>query len=413
MTLDRSSRDPGSEPTLTDLDRDNRYAFAEFHVPIISPGQNIPGIRRLELNIAARYEDFSDIGENTSPKIGILWSPVAPLKIRGTFGESFRPPFLTQLIPAGGFLSIFSPAAFGLPDIWNTDNSSTMLLVSGTGKQNIGPEQAQTFSFGFDFDLSGLSISATYFDIDYTDRIAVPDPSGGFVSLLNPQDFPLFFDLDVTVDQIETLLEEVDAISDRVGVDLSDPAAVQAVTTVLFDNREQNLASTETDGIDLNVDYTMEAFHGNLSLGFQATKTFTYDQIAFENSLPFSVIDTVLFPADFKGRAYIGLTQEQWQARLNVNYVDDYDNPFDLANPTVDSWTTADVVVSYEFPKSGRGMLDGVRFGLTVQNVFDVDPPFVPLQVAGGTSIQFPIGFDPANANPFGRIIDVQVSKQW
>ena len=421
LLSDTSLSIPGSQPTLSELSRNTKYAFAELFVPIISPRQTIPGMRRLELSLATRYTEYSDFGDDNSPKIGLLWSPAESLNIRSTFGTSFRAPFLVQLVP-GGNAQLFPVGLIGLPDVWGAqDGSSQLLFVDGSSNPELGPEEAETFSFGFDYDRAGLELSATYFSIDYTDRVASPDPSGGFSVLSSPQEFPSFFDVDPTVGQVAGVLAVADTFLDAsVGgcfciLDPSsvDPAAVQAATTVLFDNRLQNQAISETNGFDLAVSYTMKFLGGDLSFGAHATRTFEYEQRAFANASAISLVDTVLFPADLKARTHIGLQREKWSARLNVNYVDEYQNPFDEENPTVDSWTTADLLFFYEAPAEASGILNGVRVSFTVSNILDEDPPFVAPQVVSNTSIQFPIGFDPANANPFGRSIDIQISKRW
>ncbi len=49
------------------------------------------------------------------------------------------------------------------------------------------------------------------------------------------------------------------------------------------------------------------------------------------------------------------------------------------------------------------GMFEGMQVYLDASNVLDEDPPFV----------NAPIGFDPFNANPIGRLLTVGVSKKW
>jgi hypothetical protein len=44
---------------------------------------------------------------------------------------------------------------------------------------------------------------------------------------------------------------------------------------------------------------------------------------------------------------------------------------------------------------------------LSAQNIFDEDPP--PAAVIS----PFDVGFDPANANPMGRLVSVELTKFW
>ena len=402
----------GGRTVVTALDRSTRYAFSELLIPAVSASQNINGVRRLELTLAARYTHYSDFGDNASPKVGILWSPSEPLIIRGTFGESFKAPFLTQLDPNLGSFVLFRPVTLGLPDIWTQDDSAVVLMAHGPGNPMIGSEKARTYTLGFDLDLSGFAVSATYFDINYTDRIATPDPSGGFAAVENPQEFPELFELDPTFDQISQVVMSSIA-TNLTEIDASNPAAVHAATTAFMDNRVKNLSVTEMDGLDFSASYTTELWASELSLGIYASKIFGFVERITPRAAPLSHVDTVLFPTDLKGRTYLGLQKDRWNARLNVNYVDEYSNPFDAENPSVDDWVTLDLLLSYETATDISGLLKGLRIGLGVQNVLDEDPPFVTIGTTAGTSILEPVGFDPANANPIGRFVRLQISKRW
>ena len=57
----------------------------------------MPGIRTLSLSLAARKDHYSDVGSTSNPKVGVTWQPVESLGIRGSYGESFRAPVLTQI----------------------------------------------------------------------------------------------------------------------------------------------------------------------------------------------------------------------------------------------------------------------------------------------------------------------------
>nr|WP_246371140.1 TonB-dependent receptor [Phenylobacterium haematophilum] len=56
-------------------------------------------------------------------------------------------------------------------------------------------------------------------------------------------------------------------------------------------------------------------------------------------------------------------------------------------------------------PQTSVEALDGLSVALNVQNLFDSDPPFYD----GPTGI----GYDPANADPLGRFVSLQLTKRW
>jgi iron complex outermembrane recepter protein len=97
-----------SEPTRGAVNSDEYYA--ELNVPILA---DIPGVKLLELNLAARKSSYEssgffgganvspDLGGDTSKKIGLKWQVFDDLLFRGTFSESFRAPSVTDLYQGG------------------------------------------------------------------------------------------------------------------------------------------------------------------------------------------------------------------------------------------------------------------------------------------------------------------------
>src|SRR4030095_15436130 len=73
--------------------------FAELFVPLFGPDNARPGLRRLDLSGAVRYDHYSDFGSTTNPKVGITYSPFQNLTLRGSWGTSFRAPTLSETNP--------------------------------------------------------------------------------------------------------------------------------------------------------------------------------------------------------------------------------------------------------------------------------------------------------------------------
>ena len=64
------------------FDREVASAFAEVRIPLFSAAYRRAGFERLELSIAGRFENYSDAGQTTSPKVGVLWQPYSELVLR-------------------------------------------------------------------------------------------------------------------------------------------------------------------------------------------------------------------------------------------------------------------------------------------------------------------------------------------
>ena len=87
-----------------------------------------------------------------------------------------------------------------------------------------------------------------------------------------------------------------------------------------------------------------------------------------------------------------------------MNYADGYTDNFNDPSRSVDSWTTVDLTVAYNIGDE-KGVFSDTRLSLTARNLFNEDPPFVDT-FAG-------LGYDSVNANPLGRFLSLQISKEW
>lgn len=136
-----------------------------------------------------------------------------------------------------------------------------------------------------------------------------------------------------------------------------------------------------------------------------------YEQKISDSAPYFTVVDTLFHPPRFRARGFLGYANGPWTAQLSVNYTDGYENPLEPGAGSVDSWTTLDLSVGLSFDDSPNEALRGLNFSLSAQNITDEDPPFVPL--GAGSTLSAPIGYDPVNANPLGRVITLRASKRW
>lgn len=77
--------------------RDVAGAFIEFALPLVSPAMNIPLVYSLDMQLAGRYEHYSDFGDVAKPKVAIAWDIVDGLRVRASYSEGFRAPNLEQV----------------------------------------------------------------------------------------------------------------------------------------------------------------------------------------------------------------------------------------------------------------------------------------------------------------------------
>jgi outer membrane receptor protein involved in Fe transport len=407
--------------TITgELGRETTYAFGEVFVPILRESQGVPFLEQLELSLAARYTDYNDtsspalgrdFGDGLDPKIGLLWAPISSLRFRATYGTSFRAPTLSQLDPSSTSTLLVGNLRVPAP----SGPLSTVFQVSARPDSNLAPETARTFTAGFDLHAAArrnFRVSATYYKIDYEDRIAPAFVRSDL--LANPGAYPDAFYRPPSAEFIEGILRETTNVSNNTGVSLADPAAAAAIffanpTFFIFDQRLRNLSLSRQDGFDILISDAFDIANSRFDFGVQMTRILDYQQQNSVNTPAITAVDTLEQPTDLRGRLFAGLSRGGAQGVLSVNYVDDYDNPAPPSgiSSEVESWTTVDLNFSFEFGASGH-LLDGARMSLSVQNLMDEDPPFAERSSAGEN-----LGYDSANANPLGRLVVLGLTKKW
>ncbi|MBO9601077.1 MAG: TonB-dependent receptor [Novosphingobium sp.] len=401
--------------------------FGELYVPIVGPAMNVPLIQELTVDGAVRYDNYSDVGSTTNPKVGVTWVVNDMLTLRGSWGTSFRAPGLPDVNPAAvsaGFV------ISGFPNSWpgtvpsascfdpsNPATCSVNAAMFVLANPDIGPERATNWSLGGDFTpVRNLRFSATYYNISYKDRILGPDvitawlgggapDFGGYGKFIIPVN-----NTNVTGPNTCTLDPALQAFLDRpilYGGGITNPCLVN----VILDGRETNLAATRQDGIDAAVNYTVPITDGSVNFNLAVNTVLNNTQQVVAGGPFVDVKNHQDQPVEWRGRASIGMFWRGFNATLFGNYTGSYTNyqavdPLDnsvVPPQKVDSWTTFDLTLGYSGEQLGS-FLKGYRLGVTVQNLFDRDPPLM---------ITSQGAFNSSYSNPYGRTFTLQVSTSF
>jgi iron complex outermembrane recepter protein len=150
--------------------RDVTGAYAELDMPVLA---------QLEIDAAGRFDHYSDVGNNFSPKVGFKYKPIDEIAIRGTYSKGFRAPSFAEngSSSAEGFDTITPPPSFATAH--NNSAYSTVpysLALYTVANPNIKPEKARNFTFGVVVQpASWLSASVDYYNIKKTNVITGPD----------------------------------------------------------------------------------------------------------------------------------------------------------------------------------------------------------------------------------------------
>ncbi|MFT5789672.1 MAG: iron complex outermembrane receptor protein, partial [Shewanella sp.] len=78
----------GTEAVSAAAARDQYAAYVEFSIPVTD---------NFELQLAGRYDHYSDFGSTTNPKLAFLWGVTEAITARGSWSTGFRAPSLAQI----------------------------------------------------------------------------------------------------------------------------------------------------------------------------------------------------------------------------------------------------------------------------------------------------------------------------
>ena len=377
--------------------RTETSVYGELAIPVIGPSNALAWTRNLALSVAAREDHYSDFGSTINPKLGVAWSPMVGLSLRGSYGTSYRAPLLSEL----AFPVDYSTQL--LPDPTSPSGLTDMLYVNG-GNRALRPERSRSFSAGPDLELAGVSASATYFHTRYSDRVGTPPIANILTVLSDPVDAP-FITRNPPLSVVESAFNSPWFQGDWAGL---GPAAVTAV----FDNQFTNLATTVQSSVDLRVAYRRDTASGVWMPSIAADRQIQNVITASPASPSIELLNLYGQPVGWKMHGGLAWTKGGYGAAVDLNYVSGYHDQFTAPLSAISSWTTADLHLSYRAPETVRsGMLRGVTVALTVENLTNERPPYVvfPVSITGGAP---PTPYDPANASPVGRFISLQVSKR-
>jgi len=399
QTLEATNVQASGAPTYKFVNngRNIHSIYGELFVPLVSPANALPGVQRLELSLAGRREEYSDFGETSNPKIGLIYAPISDLTLRATYGTSFRAPSLVD--SADQIKNIFIQ---NLTDPTSGTGVTRGIFTNG-GNSQLDPETAKTWSAGLDWEpraIDGLSISATWYKILYDNRIDVT-PTTALTSGSVYADYivrrPAATDVAGTA-AFNALVAQAMA-----SPDLQNPVEPVSNINVLLDGRRQNLGQLDQRGLDVSVRYAFSTPVGDWTVGTEVAKVLKLERKSAAASPWIDVLDTFGNPVDLRVRGSLGWRDGGWSANLFANYTDSYLNTAVTPNVKVKSQTTYDATASYAFPEEA-GWAKGVRISANVMDLLDKAPPVV----LNGT-----VSWDSQYASAMGRFISLEITKAW
>ncbi|MBS0480329.1 MAG: TonB-dependent receptor [Proteobacteria bacterium] len=367
-------------------------AYIEFAVPIVSPEMNIPLMRSLNFQLAARDENYSDFGNVLKPKVAGLWEVFKGLSLRSSWSQSFRAPNLPQFYSSGTQVSN-TRTDYAQCRINGTTCSGASTLEIRSGNRGLKPENAENFSGGVVLQpLRRLQLTVDYWSIK----------ESGVIGLQGAQNQILY----------DYLLRQSGKSNPNV-VRLA-PVGAQIVGDLSYVEDDYfNLQPRLFRGLDFSLSYDSPRTKvGTFSIDLNASKLLTYRQSPSE-------MQATLIAANAAGALGTGIAitaagsqikidgNPEWRASANltwrlggfslgtlVTYVGSvFDTGPALVNGQffdVGSYTTANVWAQYRFGKNSA--LSGLSLRAGVRNLFDREPSLYSSNYGFLGSINDPVG---------------------
>ncbi|MEI9885004.1 MAG: TonB-dependent receptor [Rhizomicrobium sp.] len=392
--------DPGGGG-IPSASRDTFSGFGEIDVPLTTSGNEFALVRAAELNVAVRYDNYSDFGSTWNPKIGISTTPIDGLKLRASWGTSFRAPDFYELyLPNISFV-------VDLPDATVPSGATRSLFFIG-GNPNLGPEKAETFTAGIDISpelFGGIHGALTFYDVHFKDRVGTGVQN--FINGLRDEGLegPQIVQRNPSPQALATAI----ANSTLGVISLVGPFAPADIHALILGNN-LNLTSTHQSGLDLSLDKGWDAGPAKIIASMNASYLFTDSQRVTVFTPQSQLKNTAFNPPSFRARAGLTTIYEPVDVSVFVNYSTNYSDTTVVPVGTVGSYTTLDMQLATELGvKGGDELLDNLRLAFSVRNLFDQRPP----RLAGVNGLNYPYGYDPANADPIGRFISLRLTKDF
>ncbi len=392
----------GVSALQTRPDRTVKAYYGEVYVPVVGPQNSRTLLQSLDFSAAVRTDRYSDFGSTTNPRFGTLWSPLAGLSFRASYGTSFRAPTESEVVQRLNTLvyigSFESPSGTG----------EVPAIVSSVAKP-LTAERAKSVNFGVEYrpaDFKGADLTLNYYDIRYTDRIVQVFPPANV--LQNPN---IYGQLITSLPSDAAAQAYVDAAIAAGAVNYGDQTGTgMGITGVryAFNAGIQNASIVRQSGLDFLGSLTGHFSAGNLSVQFNASFVDKIDTAYTAGAASANLVSTYGNPPKWRARLLAGWATTGWETSGAVSTVGGYVNTAGLGNPPVASWTTVDLSARLHIDHYlGGAVWRGVTVGASVLNVMDRNPPYI-----NSSSVQT-VNFDPSNASPLGRFVAVELRKKW
>ncbi len=284
--------------TLIDERRDINSVYFEASLPFAREAG-----KRLEFNVAGRYDDYNDMGSSFNPQFGAVWKPADWLLLRASAGTAFKAPSLYDMHAP---LTIY-PSSF-INDPLRNDEAVEIESRYG-GNPNVKPEEGESVTAGFIIEpqsVPGLSFGASLFRVKQTDFIT------------------RFYDYDVILSNPELF----PGLIYRADPTPADIAAGLPGRLLRLDLTTLNFGEVKVEGIDFEATYAFETQDwGNFVWTLKGSYVDSYEVLLRPGASPTEEVghaNRAGYPVKLKGNTGLQWSKQGWSASLLARYLHGY-----------------------------------------------------------------------------------------
>ncbi len=346
--------------------RTTNSLFAELQMPLHET---------LDVQLAARYEDFDDVGDTTVGKIAFGWAPVDQFLLRGSVSTAFRAPnlitineeFVARTNTRDDWVCFYAVDQGSLPEDNDFSDCDYGMQRQATGSTNLQSEESLNTSLGFVLTpIDELTLTFDYWTIEKDDTIGlfgeenhvlldlVARLDAGTADCANVVGNPVVLRGPVTTDPTEQ-----QGFLDAGLCPVGEVTAIQ--------DTYANLDTRKIEGFDVGVYFDYDTDYGLWAFKWNGSFIEKFEQqaggltTALEEAK--AADPTIVYPIagigdllnfngnqDYRSTASLSFARDNWNVALSSNTVGDYfailsnGDRFD-----VDSFTRYNIKADYAF----------------------------------------------------------------
>ncbi len=351
----------GGSTDPIDADLSSTEVYAETTFPVTDS---------FDLNVAARYSDYSNFDSEFTYKIGGDWRVTDTFRLRSTYSTSVRTPNIRELYTTEeiNFTAFVDPC-----DQWESSSDANLrtncaadvgagfeqnepfVELDYPGSQDLSPEKADTFTVGVVFEpmtVDGLALTLDYYQIDIEDSIRNIPPSAALEQC--------YFSANKSHPTCDDIFRE--------------DGEVVFLTVPLV-----NAATEKMRGLDLGVRYGFQVFNSGFTFNWD---TAYLDQFDIDFVGARSTIEWAGTISNGEGghgsytklRSNLSLAvdREKWGASYHISYIGDADSQFQRIGATAPRVGS----ITYHSLEGSLRLTEKFVLRGGINNLFDKDPPY-------------------------------------